>query len=155
MINTGMVHWLFCSTQYAPHRGDLDKPNLTPCPGMQTSSRSPGMQTSSSCIQCKHRPVGIHLVQSYHLLGSMFHLISIATQLIPRRLLPPSGSSELSSRDIRTGNSRAQGPVHHSLIIRMGQGGWGARWNPKGPSHENQMEYEGGGGRMLLKVQDH
>lgn len=107
------------------------------------------------CIQCKHTPVGIHLVESYNLLGSMFHLISISTQLIPRRLLPPSGSSELSSRNIRTGNSKAQGPVYHSLIIRMGQGGWGARWNPKGPSHENRMEYEGGGGRMLRKVQDH
>ena len=38
------------------------------------------------------------------------------------------------------------------LIIRIGQGGRGARWNPKGPSHENRMEYEGGGGGMLFKI---
>ena len=72
------------------------------------------------CVQYKHTPVGIHLVESYNLLGRMFHMIFISTQLIPRRLLPPSGSSELSSRNIRTGNSRVQfyHSVYHSLIIR-------------------------------------
>lgn len=121
----------------------------------QETRTSPSSHHALACrpharhVQCKHTPVGIHLVESYNLLGRMFHMIFISTQLIPRRLLPPSGSSELSSRNICTGNSRAQ--FYHFLWL---SGGWGARWNPKGPSHENQMEYEGRGGRMLLKVQD-
>ena len=146
ITNTGIFHLLFCSTQYVHHPGNLDQPNLTPFPACRPHPH---------CIQFKHMPVEIYLVESYNLLGNMFHMIFVSTQLITRRLLPPSGSSELSSRNICTGNSRAQGPVYDSVIIRIGQGGRGARWNPKGPSHQNRMEYEGGGGGMLLKVQDH
>ena len=136
IINTGIFCLLFCSTQYVHHPGNLDQPNLTPLPACRPHPH---------CVQFKHMPVGVYLIESYNLLGNMFHMIFISSQLITRRPLPP----------YLHWKSRAQGPVYDSLIIRIGQGGRGARWNPKGPSHENRMEYEGGGGGMLLKVQDH